>query len=274
MGETFNILRGKRIIVTRAVEQSESLLNALRESAAIPVLLPMVSFAPPDDPSLMDEALKNLKNFDWVFLTSQNTLRAIQDRCALLSLPLVESIAGVRIAAVGPATAEAVEHAGLEVTYVAQKHQGVALAEELGERVRGMKIFLPRSDRANQDLVERLDHLGAEVTEVIAYKTVRPNESESKLYAAELEKSADAILFFSPSAVHHLQELLGAAKFVIMSRVVAFAAIGPVTEKSLHAAGVERVIASKDTHAGAVLAALSDFFTIPDQKLPVGAKRG
>ena len=274
MAETFNILRGKRVIVTRAVEQSESLLSALRESAAIPVLLPMVSFAPPDDPSTLDEALRNLKNFDWIFLTSQNALRAMQDRSKLLPLPLADLIAGVRIAAVGPATAEAVEHAGLEVTYVAQKHQGVALAEELGERVRGKKILLPRSDRANQDLVEALARLGAEVTEVIAYKTIRPNEEENSRYTAELEKGADAILFFSPSAVHHLQELLGAAKFVIMSRVVAFAAIGPVTEKSLRAAGVERVIASKDTHAAAVLTALSDFFAIADQNLPAGAKRG
>ena len=61
---------------------------------------------------------------------------------------------------------------------------------------------------------------------------------------------------------------------MIMSRVVAFAAIGPVTEKSLHAAGVERVIVSKDTHAFAVLAVLSDFFAIADQNLPAGAKRG
>jgi uroporphyrinogen-III synthase len=274
VAETFNILRGKRIIVTRAVEQSESLLSALRESSAIPVLLPMVSFAPPGDPSPLDDALKNLKNFDWVFLTSQNALRAMLDRSALLSLPLTELIADVRIAAVGPATADAVERAGLEITYVAQKHQGVSLAEELGERVRGKKIFLPRSDRANQDLVETLHHLGAAVTEVIAYKTVRPNQNENIHYAAELEIGADAILFFSPSAVHHLQELLGAAKFVIMSRTVAFIAIGPVTEKSLRAAGVERIITSKDTHAPAVLAALSEFFTITEQKLPVGAKRG
>ncbi len=89
-----------------------------------------------------------------------------------------------------------------------------------------------------------------------------PNEEENRHFAAELEKGADAILFFSPSAVHHLQELLGAAKFVIMSRVVAFTAIGPVTEKSLRARGVERVISAKDTHAAAVLAALSDFFAL------------
>ena len=152
------------------------------------------------------------------FLTSQNALRALQDRCASFVIALAKLIAGVRIAAVGPATAEAAEHAGLEVTYVAQKHQGVALAEELGERVRGKKILLPRSDRANQDFVEAWIVWAREVTEVIAYKTVRPNEEETRHYAAELERGADAVLFFSPSAVHHLQDLLGAEKFVILSR--------------------------------------------------------
>ena len=158
----------------------------------------MVSFAPPDDPSTLDVALRNLKNFDWIFLTSQNALRAMQDRSTLLSLPLAELVAGVRIAAVGPATAEAVGHAGLEVTYIAQKHQGVALAEELGERVRGKKILLPRSDRANQDLVETLDHLGAEVTEVIAYKTIRPNEKKTATMQPNLKKVPMPSCFSAP----------------------------------------------------------------------------
>jgi uroporphyrinogen III methyltransferase / synthase len=274
VAETFNVLRGKRIVVTRAVEQSVALLHALRESAAIPVSLPMVSFAPPEAPGPLDDALMNLHGFDWIFLTSQNALRAMQDRCGLISLSLPQLIAGVRIAAVGPATSEAAEQAGIEVTYVAQKHQGVALAEELGERVRGMKVLLPRSDRANQDLVEALGRLGAQVTEVIAYKTIRPNEEGTQGYISELEKGADAILFFSPSAVHHLSELLGAAKFMIMSRTVAFVAIGPVTEKALRTAGVERVIIAKETHASAVLGALSDFLLETEQKLHAGVKRG
>ncbi len=274
MGESDKMLHRKRVVVTRATEQSESLVEALRSHGAVPVLLPMVSFAPPEDPGPLEEALKKLGQFDWIFLTSQNALRAMQDRCALLELPLIELITGVSIAAVGPATAEAAELAGLNMDYVAQKHQGVALAEELGLRVRGKRVLLPRSDRANQDLVEVLNHLGAQVTEVIAYKTIRPNEEETKKHLLEIEKGADAVLFFSPSSVHHLKDTLGAARFVILSRVSAFTAIGSVTERALRAAGVERVIASKDTHVSAVVDALTDFFSATDPKISVGAKRG
>jgi uroporphyrinogen III methyltransferase/synthase len=274
VAETNKTLHGKRVIVTRAVEQSETLVDALRSYGAVPVLLPMVSFAPPEDSEPLEAVLKNLRQFDWIFLTSQNALRAMQDRCAMMGLQLVEMSAAVSVAAVGPATAEAAEHAGLKIAYVAQKHQGVALAEELGERVRGKRVLLPRSDRANRDLVEVLDHLGARVTEVIAYKTIRPNEAETKKHLSEIEKGADAVLFFSPSSVHHLRDTLGAARFVILSREIAFTAIGSVTERALRAAGVERVIASKDTHVTAVVDALTDFFSTSEQKLSVGAKRG
>ncbi len=63
MDEMGKILDGKRIVITRAVEQSESMVQALRENGAIPVLLPMVAFAPPDDPSEFDQSLRNLRAF-------------------------------------------------------------------------------------------------------------------------------------------------------------------------------------------------------------------
>jgi uroporphyrinogen III methyltransferase / synthase len=266
-------LEGRRIIVTRAVEQSESLVAELRKNGATAIMLPMVSFAPPEDLAPLDDGIRNLHSFQWLFLTSQNALRALQERCAFLGSPLREVLEGVQIAAVGPATAEAAEAAGLKVTYVAQKHQGVSLAQELAERVKGQKILLPRSDRANRDLVQVLNKLQAYVTEVIAYKTIRPAEGEIAKYASEIERGADAILFFSPSAVYHLQDILGAAKFVILSRDAAFTAIGPVTEKALQATGVQRIISAKHTHVTAVIDSLVEFFLSASQ-LQAGAKRG
>ncbi len=212
MAETGKNLEGKRIVITRAVEQSESIVKALRENGAIPVLLPMVAFGPPDDPSEFDESLRSLRQFDWVFLTSQNALRAMQDRCVVIDLSLSDAIKGVKVAAVGPATADAAQNEGLEVAYVAKKHQGVALAEELSATVKGKKVLLPRSDRANHDLVEALEGYGAEVTEVVAYRTLRPTEEENKKHLDEMEKGADAILFFSPSAVHHMRDMVGPAR--------------------------------------------------------------
>ena len=261
MGKRFGRgLEGKRVVVTRAAEQCKSLVEALRAQRAEPVVLPMVTFAPPDDVAALDQAIRELPSYDWVFLTSQNSIRALRERCELLKMNLCEAFGDVRVAAVGPATAEVAEHEGLRVSYVAAKHQGVALATELAEHVRGKRVLLPRSDRASPELVEKLRQPSVDVVEVCAYKTVRPERDDAKATAAITKGRTDAVLFFSPSAVHHLLELLGHQEFVALSQRSIFAAVGPVTEDALHNAKVERVLLARGTSVSAVIEALTDYF--------------
>lgn len=267
-----NPLKGKRVVVTRAVEQSELLVQALREAGAVPVVLPMVAFGTPDDVVAVDEGIREVARYDWMLLTSQNALRALQERCDVLGIGLKPAMGGIRIAAVGPATAEAAKNAGLEVAYVAVKHHGAALAEELGEKIRSKRIFLPRSDRANPELVRRLEELGAHVKEIVAYKTVRPDEGILGKAEEMMKAGADAVLFFSPSAVHHLEDVLGNGRFIELSRRAVFAAIGPVTKNALRKANVEHVVVAQDTTVEAVITALTDYFTASGMKLPAGAK--
>jgi uroporphyrinogen-III synthase len=267
-----NSLKGKRVVVTRAAEQSEHLVQALLEKGAVPVLLPLVAFAPPDDPSLLDEAIRDLPRYDWIFLTSQNALRALQERSHLLKVNLAQTMASVHVAAVGPATAEAAERAGLRVAHVATKHQSEVLAEELAEDLKGKRVLLPRSDRANPELADKLQRLGAQMTEIVAYRTIRPDDRDQQRVEAIVRDGADAVLFFSPSAVHHLQDLLGNEKFLEFSRRTVFAAIGPVTEDSLRKAKAARVVLAQDTTVAAVLAALTSVFSQPRPGLPAGVK--
>lgn len=266
-------MQGKRVVVTRAEEQGKALVKALRERGAVPLLAPMVAFGSPDDPGLLDEAIRHMEQYDWLFLTSQNAVRALKERSEILGMSLARVAHPTnRVATVGPATAEAARSAGLKVEYVAVKHEGTALAEELAEEIRGKSVLLPRSDRANPELVERLEQLGARVKEILAYKTVRPDEQVLAKAEATLREGADAVLFYSPSAVHHLKEVLGNQEFLALSKSTLFAAVGPVTEQSLRDAQVERVKAAKDTSVGAVLAVLADHFAASELKLPAGAK--
>lgn len=275
MGETGRSpLYQKRVLITRAKEQSESLIRGLTEFGAVPVCLPVVAFEPPDDLSPLDEAIRDARSFDWILLTSQNAVRALEERCEALGLTLAKATEGVRIAAVGPATAESAKSCGLKVAYVASKHQGVSLAEELTQELKGERVLLPRSDRANPELVDVLNRIGAQVTEIVAYKTVRPTESDSAKYEPLLNEGVDAILFFSPSAVHHLQDMVGNEKFRELSHQAAFAAIGPVTGEALHKAQVSRVVMAQDTTVTGILDALTEFFSRPDTGLPAGVKRG
>jgi uroporphyrinogen-III synthase len=261
-------LKGKRVVVTRAAEQSKDLVRALEEKGALPVVLPLVAFAPPENLADLDESIHELSHFDWIFLTSQNALRALQERCQALHLDLRTTVGHVRVAAVGPATAEAVKTAGVNVAYLASKHQGVFLAQELAAELTGKSVFLPRSDRANPELVEELHRLGAAVKEVVAYKTVAPDEGALAHARTTLQQGADAILLFSPSAVHHLQDMLGNEKVLELSRRAIFAAIGPVTERALRVVHVERVLLAEDTTAAAIVDALASYFSTVRRDCP------
>ena len=266
-------LAGKRVVVTRALAQSQSLVDALREAGAEPLLLPMVAVVPADNSAELDACLKNGAQFDWVFFTSQNALRAMQQRCAALKLPLQQAFAEVKIAAVGPATAQALIAAGLPVNYISRVHNGVALAEELATEVQGKRVFLPRSDRANPELIAVLKRHGAQVTPVVAYKTVSQN-SDSPESPDSFLRGADAVLFFSPSAAHQLRDFLGAQRFRDLSRQSVFVAIGPVSENALKTEGVDRILLAADTTIDAAVAALTEYFAKAGQQQPAGAKQG
>jgi len=265
-------LQGKRVVVTRAAEQSGDLVRALEEKGAVPVVLPLVAFGAPENLADLDQALLEMAHFDWIFVTSQNALRALQERCLALGLDLKTAINNARVAAVGPATAQALRWAGIDVAHTATKHQGVSMAQELADKVIGKRVLLPRSDRANPELVEQLTRLGANVSEVIAYKTVSPDDAALAHARAALQQGADAILFFSPSAVHHLQDLLGNEKVLELSRHAIFAAIGPVTEKALRSANVQRVVLSDDTTSWSIVNALANYFSTVPPGLSVGVK--
>jgi uroporphyrinogen-III synthase len=84
----------------------------------------------------------------------------------------------------------------------------------------------------------------------------------------------DAVLFFSPSAVHHLEELIGGQHFTELSNKVLYAAIGTVTERAIRAAGVERVLKAANTTVSSIIEALTEHFTGAGAVLPAGVKRG
>lgn len=266
-------LAGKRIVITRALAQGDALAKELSLRGAIPMMLPLVSFAEPEDSAPLDRAIKEIAQFDWLLLTSAQAVRALMERCADLYPPLVRANIRLRVGCVGPVTAEAARSANLPVEYVATTHNGVALADELGSRLRGAKVLLPRSDRANPDLPAALKQIGAQVTEVIAYRTLRPAAMGQDALKKVVNGQADAILFFSPSAVQHFAEIVGAGQFHQIQDMLAITAVGPVTAKALREAGVQRAVVAADTNAASVIEALEKHFAAA-KAAPAGAKRG
>lgn len=257
MAETLaSPLAGKTVVITRAAAQSGKLLEQLTSRNAKVKLLPLVSFAPPEDFAEMDEVLTRLDSFDWIVFTSANAVQAVERRRQQIAADTASAPTTPRVAAVGPATAEEAEHAGFSVDYVAINHSGAGLAEELKNELTGRKVFLPRSDRANAELPSALRKRGAVVTELIAYRTLPPSEADRESVQESLKGGVDGILFFSPSAVHHFVELLGRERLEALQGRAVMVAIGPTTARALSAAGVQRIARAADTTAEAVVESL------------------
>ena len=253
-------LAGKRVVITRAALQSSDLFDKLKHRGAIPVVLPLVSFTPPDDYAPLDAALRRWKQFDWCIFTSAFAVQSVALRAAKFGRNLGKGGAPPNVAVVGPATKDKAEKAGFFVEHQAQTHLGVALAQELGDRVHNKYVLLPRSDRANPDLPSALRALGADVTEVVAYKTLRPTAADHETIERVAKGEADAVLFFSPSAVHTFVDLVGRERVKALQARMAMASIGPVTAAALRDAGIQRVVTAPEATSDAVVTALEGCF--------------
>jgi uroporphyrinogen-III synthase len=254
-------LAGKRIVVTRAAAQSSEIFEKLLQKQAIPISLPLVSFSGPQDYAPLDAALHRWQEFDWVLFTSANAVQSVLARRAASNVPTQQISTRPRIAVVGPATKDEVTRGGLSVERVAKTHLGLALAEELAPELSGKHVFLPRSDRANPELPAALKKLGAILTEVVAYRTLPPGDVDRDRVTKTICAQADAVLFFSPSAVHNLAGLIGKEPFLDLQKEVAIAAVGPVTAAALRDYGMLRIVVAADTTAEAVVDALEAQFS-------------
>ncbi len=253
-------LEGKRIVVTRAVEQSRELLARLESMGATVLLFPAVSFSEPSDTAELDRAIRSLGEFDWILFTSANAVRFFAGRCRKLGVEPSQD-GNYRCAAVGPATASAVAAEGFPVDHVAQEFLGAALARELSAWIAGKKIVLPRSDRARPDLPDALKAAGAEVTEVVAYHTGGVGVIEPGVMRAIRETQVDVISFFSPSAVENMRAELGEELLSLLGAKAALVAAGPVTAAALRSAGLPVAIEAPLATAESMVAAIENYFS-------------
>jgi len=258
-------LVGKRIVVTRSAAQAVELLKSLQQAGAIPILLPVIRILPPENFQQLDETLEQLGEFDWILFTSQNAVRIVHERLEALELLQNEGRRKPLAGAVAEATASEALKAGFEVAHISSRPLGFALAEELSGQLAGKKVLLPRSDRANPDLVVALKKGGARVTEVVAYRTVMEQAQDNEVVMRAM--GADAVLFFSPSAVEGFDSVCGAGKLAEFSVAGVVLASGPVTLAALHAKGIISAAAAKEPSVARIVEALADSFAVRERRV-------
>lgn len=254
-------LQGKRIVLTRAIEQAHELKTRLETMGATVLLFPAVNFSEPADTAKLDQAIGDLARFDWILFTSANAVRFFSARCRKLNAQHGDR-PRYRCAAVGPATASAAAAEGFSLDYVAQEFVGVALATELAEALSGKKVLLPRSERARQDLPAALKRAGADVTEVVAYHTGGVGAIDPEVMRAVRDAEVDVVCFFSPSAVENMRAELGANSFSRLGARAAMAAVGPVTAAALRSAFLTVAIEAPQATAESMAAAIENYFSL------------
>lgn len=224
-------LAGRRILVTRAAHQAGKLSDGLRALGAEPVEVPVLEIHPPSSYEPLDRALQQLSRYDWLIVTSANTVRALQDRAGTLGLTLAFPTS-LRVAAVGEATAASARKAGLEVSIVPEDFIAESLLVSFAGEAAGKRILLARAAVARDVIPDTLRKTGASVDVVDAYRNEMPRDAPEKLRSA-IAAGLDAATFTSSSSVTHLAAAARAADIAFPLEGVAAISIGPITTKTL-----------------------------------------
>jgi uroporphyrinogen-III synthase len=238
-------LRGCRILVTRARQQSGKLSSALRAQGATVIAIPSIEIRPPRSFKPMDSALANLQNYDWLILTSVNGVEALFARLRILRVRKLP--AHLKIAAIGPATKAAIEAHGARVGVVPKQYVAEGVVRALRAKVKGNTVLLVRARVARDVIPAELRAAGAHVDVVEAYETIVPARSRERLRAV-LDHPAqrpDAITFTSSSTARNFLELLGGGRNRKLLDGIVLASIGPVTSATLRELGLRADIEAK-----------------------------
>jgi uroporphyrinogen-III synthase len=253
-------LNGKRIVNTRATHQAEELNTLLRKRGAIALDYPCIAIAPPKDIGVLDAALFELVagRFDWLVLTSANTVFALSERLQVLGLTLHG--AKFRAAAVGAATAEiAKTQLGLELFDLPPQYAAESLAEHLPVE-RGAQFLLPASAIARPTFADRLSARGGVVSVVDAYQTVG-GQGGADVPQLLAQHQIDALTFTSSSTVTYFLERIhkeGGRKDDALA--VCAACIGAKTAATARECGFKVLTTATEQTLHGLIAALDTYF--------------
>lgn len=256
-------LQGKRILVTRTREQASALSAQLTSLGAEPVEFPTIRIVPPTDWTQLDAVLTSLFTpalpaYDWLVLTSANGVNICCERLLSLGYDLsaLRNQSGLRIATIGPATAAALAHYGLEAALVPDEYiaEGVirALLTDAAQHhtsLAGQRILLARAAEARKILVTELQQAGALVDEVAAYYTVavdRDDERSQAILQQLQQHQLDILTFTSSSTVRNFVAWLKSCEVPtdpdplvpLVSQQTHIASIGPITSQTARELGL------------------------------------
>jgi uroporphyrinogen-III synthase len=231
-----------KVLITRPRTQADEFAGKLRSAGFEPIFFPVIEIQPIGNNVALERALEKLNCYEWVVFTSVNAVDVVFDEYSVFFL---KEIAGVRFAAIGPKTAEALRKYSIEPDFVPEEYVAEAILPGLGD-LQGKWVLLPRAEIARQVLPEAIANAGGIAHEIIVYQTLPAQVDEDGLSA--LKSGVDIITFTSASTVENFFTIVkqnGLDPLNLPNNPL-FACIGPITEQAAKEEGLVKLVVAKE----------------------------
>ena len=248
------------MLVTRSRDQASRLVELLNAAGARCLEVPTIEIVPPADFAPLDAALQHLGRYEWVIFTSANGVRAFMDRVFHMGLD-VRVLGRARLAAIGPATAQALRDFSLVAEVVPDTFQAEGLLSVLEPKLLGgTRLLLARAEQARDVLPEGLVKLGVKVDVAPVYRALPPSSVPPEAAAVLDAGQVDILTFTSSSTVHNFAGLVGKQRFQELAAHAIVASIGPITSATLSEYGLTPQIEPAAFTIPALAAAIVEYF--------------
>src|SRR5687767_10943767 len=232
----------KRILITRPRAQADEFAGKLRSAGLEPIFFPVIEIQPIQENVALERALAKLDCYDWLVFTSVNAVDVVFDRYSPIK---IGNGSGVKCAAIGPKTAEALQARGITPDFVPDEYVAESILPGLGD-LRGKWVLLPRAEIARQALPEAICEAGGIPHEIAVYKTLPAQPDPEGLAALKL--GVDIITLTSSSTVRNLVRIArehGLDPLALPGNPL-FICIGPITEQTAREEGLANLVTAKE----------------------------
>lgn len=255
-------LRGVTVLATRAAHQAGELVERFEAEGAEVLVQPAIEIGPPDDWAPVDAALARLDEFDWLAFSSSNGVAALLDRLLATGGDL-RRLGGAKLAAIGPGSAEALARYHLRADLVPPEYRAESLADALAPFIaahrdagRRTRCLLLRASRGREVLAERLRAAGAEVEQVVVYRSTDVQQPDPELVERLAAGEIDVVTVTSSAIARSLARLFGPA----LGRA-RLASISPLTTAALGECGLTAAIEAREATMSGLVEAVRTALT-------------
>ena len=255
-------LFGKRVAITRTRRQSSELMHRLHQLGAEVLELPLIKVSSAVDEEVKEEVFAELGSYDWIVFSSPNGVRFFFD-AFFDEFKDVRSLGFLRIAAVGPSTANEINKLHLDVEVLPEKHTGAELGQALIDTgsIEHAKVLIVKGNQGSDDLIKLLEEKRAIVDRIEVYKTEATDLSQNAAAEKFRKLGAHGITFTSGSTVRSFVKQAKALQRAKDAEIPKTFSIGPVTSKVMKEMHVPLIKEAKESTLDGLVEAIVEEFS-------------